>query len=50
MLALCEEMAGNAVRQATTVMDALPNGFPEHLVASVMAAMAHRVGFLEKLQ
>ncbi|WP_201841397.1 type II toxin-antitoxin system HipA family toxin [Microvirga zambiensis] len=42
MQAVFEDIAGNAGRQAETVVAALPRSFPEQLVTSTMAALTHR--------
>lgn len=46
MQAIFHDIAANARRQAETVVAALPGGFPDQLVTSVMAAVRHRVGLI----
>jgi serine/threonine-protein kinase HipA len=46
MLALCDDLAQNARRQAETVIEGLPQGFPDRLVTSVAAALARRAQLL----
>lgn len=41
--AIFEDIAANAEQQAETAIAALPNGFPDQLVTSTMAAISHRV-------
>ncbi len=43
MKAIFEDIAANAEQQAETAIAALPNGFPDQLVTSTMAAISHRV-------
>ncbi|CAN7698738.1 type II toxin-antitoxin system HipA family toxin [Mesorhizobium amorphae] len=46
MLRIFEDIAGNAEKQADTVLDALPRGFPEPLVNSVRSAIGKRTRLL----
>lgn len=43
MKAIFEDIATNAERQAEAALAALPNGFPDQIVTSTMAAISHRV-------
>lgn len=40
--AILEDIAANAERQAEAVIAALPNGYPDQLLTSTMAAISHR--------
>ncbi len=40
--AIFEDIAANAVRQAEAALAALPNGFPDQLMTSLMTAVRHR--------
>jgi serine/threonine-protein kinase HipA len=46
MRSIFEDLAANAERQASIVVESLPPGFPDQLVTSVMAAITHRTRLL----
>jgi serine/threonine-protein kinase HipA len=43
MKAIFEDITANAEQQAEAAITKLPNGFPDQLVTSTMAAINHRV-------